>query len=125
MKQRETATDTKCMSQASSLQEVSNSLCTLADSEQGDNVYAQGAARNARNSEDLSSRDKNFAMALKLFPEFLLRGDAQERNRSLCTRGRENMRFKDLSNVDKSDENQNVAKTSEDIVQWIRTEYGI
>ena len=87
-----------------------------------DSFNSQDAANS--NQEDFSTGSTDSDMALKLFPEFLLL-DVHSGDRSLFKRSREKMKFKDLSKFDISGRNQNYAKSCEDIIRWIRTEYGM
>ena len=76
-------------------------------------------------SVGFSPTNTDFTIALDLFPEFLLQG-THGGNRLLSSRKSEEMRFKGLLILEINDRNrQNHSKSCEDIVQWIKTEYGI
>ena len=120
------------INEASSSQEASTSLDMVTSSAQ-DDIYSQGPANITRSSKilkhkpssgDHSLREKDYATALKLFPEFLLQ-DTHQGNRSLSETTSRKTRLEDVNCLDQNDTKQNYLKTSEDIVQWIRTEYGI
>ena len=122
MEQDQEATSDKCTNELSNSQDVSNASLDISSGSGKDSFNSQDAANS--NSEDFSTGITDSDMALKLFPEFLLL-DVHRRKRSLFKGTREKMKFNDLSKFDKSGRKQNYPKSCEDIVRWIRTEYGM
>ena len=122
MEQDQEATGDNCTNKLSNSQEASTASLDMSSGSGKDSFNSQDAANS--NSEDFLTGSTASDMALKLFPEFLLL-DVQRGDRSLFKRTRKKMKFNDLSKFDKSGRNQNYPKSCEDIVRWIRTEYGM
>ena len=81
-----------------------------------------------QNSHKLPSKDKDFYMALKLFPEFHLQ-DTHEKdwNRPLCdtTKGTINAVAGSLPNTEVNSKIAEHVKNSKGIVDWVKNEYGM
>lgn len=81
-----------------------------------------------QNSHKLPSKDKDFYMALKLFPEFHLQDThKKDWNRPLCveTKGTINAITGSVSNSDVDSKIAEHLKNSKDIVDWVKNEYGM
>ena len=130
----QTQAGSKCTNETGSSQEIPHDFNMIVNLGQ-DNTHPQDTTANItrclpttsqdeQTSQDFTSGEENFNMALKLFPEFRLQ-DIHEGNRSQDNKTAEMMMVKTVSlNHEGNDINLN-CKTSKDIVQWIRNEYGI
>ena len=81
-----------------------------------------------QNSHNLPSKDKDFYMALKLFPEFHLQDTHNKGwNRPSCvtTKRTNNATTGSPSNSDVDSKIAEHLKNSKDIVDWVKNEYGI
>lgn len=96
------------------------------------NIQSSSAAGQELTSQDLaksssvgfSQTNGDSIIALELFPEFLSQ-DTHRSERLLFNTSSEERRFKGLLNLNIVGRNQTHMKPCEDIVQWIKTEYGI
>jgi len=81
-----------------------------------------------QNSHSLPSKDKDFYMALKLFPEFHLQDTQKEDwNRPLCvtTKGTIHAVTGSPSNSEVDGKIAEHLRRSKDIVDWFKNEYGM
>jgi len=121
----------------SGIQERSRALRTVANVAQDDTYLPASSGiittslqslDDKQNSHNLPSKDKDFYMALKLFPEFHLQNThKKDWNRPLCvaTKGTINAVTGSLSNSTVDSKIAGHLKNSKDIVDWVKNEYGM
>lgn len=121
----------------SGIQERSRALRTVANEAQDDTYLPASSGiittslqslDDKQNSHNLPSKDKDFYMALKLFPEFHLQNThKKDWNRPLCvaTKGTINAVTGSLSNSTVDSKIAGHFKNSKDIVDWVKNEYGM
>lgn len=121
----------------SGIQERSRALRTVANEAQDDTYLPASSGiittslqslDDKQNSHNLPSKDKDFYMALKLFPEFHLQNThKKDWNRPLCvaTKGTINAVTGSLSNSTADSKIAGHLKNSKDIVDWVKNEYGM
>lgn len=121
----------------SGIQERSRALRTVANVAQDDTYLPASSGiittslqslDDKQNSHNLPSKDKDFYMALKLFPEFHLQNThKKDWNRPLCvaTKGTINAVTGSLSNSTADSKIAGHLKNSKDIVDWVKNEYGM
>ena len=121
----------------SGIQEGSRALETVANVAQEDTYLPASSSikttslqslGDKKNSHSLPSKDKDFYMALKLFPEFHLQDThKKDWNRPLyvTTKGTINAVTGSLSNNEVDSKIAQHLKNSKDIVDWVKKEFGM
>lgn len=124
----------KCINEGGNIQERSHALDAVANSEQDNHdIYLRSSTSgiitclhtsdDKQSPHDQPSSNKDFDVALKLFPEFLSKDTQEEWKRSSCAKARG--KVKCLFNTGENHKITEHLKRSKDIVEWIRKEYGM